>query len=227
MTFSIAARCPSTGSFGIAISSSSPAVAARCAHLRPGIGAVCSQNITDPDLGRLLLDSLESGASAQRALDALVASTPNIEYRQLAIVDERGESATWSGRHCLGTVATARAENVAAAGNLLADASIPTQMILAFEAANTKHIGDRLLKALQVALAAGGEEGAVHSAGLLIVDRVSWPTTDLRVDWSDRPIEQLSALWRLWRPQIDAYVTRALDPASSPSYGVPGDPERR
>ncbi|MFD0934706.1 DUF1028 domain-containing protein, partial [Methylobacterium trifolii] len=52
MTFSIVARCASTGMFGVAVSSSSPAVAARCAHARAGIGAVASQNVTDPALGR-------------------------------------------------------------------------------------------------------------------------------------------------------------------------------
>ena len=70
---------------------------------------------------------------------------------------------------------------------------------------------------------AGGEEGPVHSAGLLIVSDVPWPVTDLRVDWSDDPVAALTALWRLWRPQAAAYRTRALDPAAAPSYGVPGD----
>ncbi|NJS40047.1 MAG: DUF1028 domain-containing protein, partial [Rhodobacteraceae bacterium] len=61
MTFSIVARCAKTGQFGMAISSSSPAVAARCAHVRAKVGAVASQNITDPALGPLVLDQLEAG----------------------------------------------------------------------------------------------------------------------------------------------------------------------
>ena len=36
-------------------------------------------------------------------------------------------------------------------------------------------------------------------------------------------VAELRALWTLWQPQMDAYVTRALDPADAPSYGVPGD----
>jgi hypothetical protein len=27
----------------------------------------------------------------------------------------------------------------------------------------------------------------------------------------------------VYRPQLDDYVTRALDPTAAPSYGVPGD----
>ena len=47
---------------------------------------------------------------------------------------------------------------------------------------------------------------------------------DLRVDWDDDdPIERLRSLWRAYEPQIADYVTRALDPAPAPSYGVPGD----
>ena len=67
MTFSIAARCAETGMLGIAVSSSSPAVAARCAYARAQIGAVGSQNITDPTLGPRLLDLMALGATAPEA----------------------------------------------------------------------------------------------------------------------------------------------------------------
>jgi uncharacterized Ntn-hydrolase superfamily protein len=110
-----------------------------------------------------------------------------------------------------------------AAGNLLADSGVPIAMAGAFVARPADDLGDRLLAALAAGLRAGGEEGPVHSAGLLIVSDVPWPLTDLRVDWSDEPVAELTALWRLWRPQAAAYRTRALDPASAPSYGVPGD----
>ena len=70
MTFSISARCPDTGMFGIAVSSSSPCVAARCAHARAGVGAVATQNVTDPRLGPKGLDLMASGLSAADALDA-------------------------------------------------------------------------------------------------------------------------------------------------------------
>ena len=47
---------------------------------------------------------------------------------------------------------------------------------------------------------------------------------DLRVDWDDTPITALRSLWQVYEPQMDDYVTRALDPGSAPAYGVPGDP---
>ena len=66
MTFSLAGRCQRTGMVGIVVSSSSPAVAARCAHARAGVGAAASQNITDPRLGTELLDLIEAGTPADR-----------------------------------------------------------------------------------------------------------------------------------------------------------------
>ncbi len=95
-------------------------------------------------------------------------------------------------------------------------------MVAAFEAA-TGVLGDRLMAALQAGLAAGGEAGPVHSAGLKIADRLDWPLVDLRIDWSDAPIAALAAAWAVYRPQMAAYVQRALDPTQAPSYGVPGD----
>ena len=78
MTFSIAGRCAHTGAFGVAIATSSIAVGARCAHVRAGVGAVASQNITDPSLGPLLLDLAELyGAVAEERGQALVTAIPD------------------------------------------------------------------------------------------------------------------------------------------------------
>jgi uncharacterized Ntn-hydrolase superfamily protein len=91
--------------------------------------------------------------------------------------------------------------------------------------ASQGHLGDRLLIAMRAALQAGGEAGPVHSAGLQMVDKVSWPVADLRVDWTEGcPITELSTIWDVYKPQLEAYVTRALTPDMAPSYGVPGDP---
>lgn len=223
MTFSISARCEKTGAFGIAISSSSPAVAARCAHARAGAGVVATQNITDPSLGPKGLDLLASGLDAKAALAGLLDGYGTAEYRQLVVLDGQGRAAIHSGAHTLGTFATATGKDCAAAGNLLADTAVPQRMVEAFEAAKGD-LGDRLVAAMQAGQAAGGEAGPVHSAGLLLVRDVSWPIADLRVDWTDNdPIAELQNLWLIYKPQLEDYVTRAKNPTAAPSYGVPGD----
>jgi uncharacterized Ntn-hydrolase superfamily protein len=222
VTFSLAARCATSGRFGIVVTSSSPAVGARCASARANVGAAASQNVTDPSLGRLLLDLLASGLSAPEAMTQLVATAAHAEFRQLTCVDAGGLVAAYSGERTLGRHATAEGTGCVAAGNLLADEGVPEAMVDAFEDAEDD-FGDRLVDALIAGLAAGGEEGEVRSAGLVIVDAVAWPVADLRVDWHGEPIHELAGLWRVWKPQLDDYVARALDPTKAPSYGVPGD----
>ena len=87
MTFSIVARCTQTGQFGMAVASSSPAVAARCAYARAGVGAAASQNVTDPRLGSAALDRLAAGLDAEAALDAVIGAAEHVECRQLLLVD--------------------------------------------------------------------------------------------------------------------------------------------
>lgn len=223
MTFSLIARDGER--FGMAVSSSSPAVAARCAHLRPGVGAAASQNITDPTLGTSLLAGLAEHGDAQRALDGVTGAARNektIDYRQLTVLGRSGPGIAYSGPYTLGTHASATADRAVAAGNMLSGEHIPGVLLDAFADA-AGELEERLLTAMKAAIAAGGEEGPVHSAGMAVVADVDWRVTDLRVDWADDPIDRLGELVDVWLPQRDDYVRRGLDPATSPSYGVPGD----
>ena len=223
MTFSLVARCAESGMFGVAVSSSSPAVAARCSYARAGVGAVASQNVTDPTLGPLGLDLMEQGASAEAAIAHIQKHGKFIAYRQVLAVDAAGRTAVHSGPNALGTWAQAQGENVATGGNLLANDGIPQAVVDGF-VGSSGHLGDRLIAALRAGLAAGGEAGPVHSAGLKVVDKVSWPVADLRCDWTeDCPIEAVATAWDIYKPQLEAYIQRALDPSAAPSYGVPGD----
>ena len=223
MTFSIVARCADSGQFGMAVSSSSPAVAARCAYARAGVGAVASQNVTDPRLGPGTIDAMAAGMDAKTAIASVIAAADHKEFRQLLAVDSTGQTEIFSGTKPLGIHAEHHSHNAAAAGNLLANTTIPDAMVAAFHAAGG-HLGDRLIAAMQAGLAAGGEAGDLHSAGLLIVDQQQWPLVDLRCDWNtDCPIAAVATAWEIYKPQTDDYLTRALNPASAPSYAVPGD----
>ncbi|MEI4196086.1 DUF1028 domain-containing protein [Roseovarius sp. E0-M6] len=223
MTFSLVARCADTGMFGVAISSSSPAVAARCSYARASVGAVASQNVTDPTLGPLTLDLMEQGLSAAEAIEQITKRGRFIEYRQVLAVDAEGDTAIHSGPNSLGIWTQAHAADVASGGNLLDNDGVPQAIVDGFLDASG-HLGDRLIAAMRAGLAAGGEAGPVHSAGMMLVDKVAWPVADLRCDWTeDCPIEMVATAWDVYKPQLDAYVQRALDPREAPSYGVPGD----
>ncbi|WP_340108251.1 DUF1028 domain-containing protein [Pikeienuella sp. HZG-20] len=223
MTFSLVARCAETGMFGVAISSSSPAVAARCSFARAGVGAVATQNVTDPRLGPLALDLMEKGLTARETVEEVRNVGAFIDYRQVLVVDHAGLSAIHSGANSLGIWTEAQDDNVASGGNMLANEGVPQAIVRGF-LSSAGHLGDRLIAAMRAGLIAGGEAGPIHSAGMKIVDEVSWPVVDLRCDWTDAcPIEAVAAAWDVYKPQLDAYVQRALDPRQAPSYGVPGD----
>ncbi len=224
MTFSIVGRCADSGMFGVAITTSSICVGARCPHARAGVGAVATQNVTDPALGPLLLDALASGLCARDALDRVTKNRDYLDWRQLTVVDNNGLTAAFTGKRILGTNAESAGTDCYAAGNLLATDAVPAAMTRAFADNDGEHLAERLLRALEAGLSAGGEAGDVHSAALLVVHEQPFPLVDLRVDWADvDPVATLRRLWEAYRPQMNDYLARAVDPSSAPSYGVPGD----
>jgi uncharacterized Ntn-hydrolase superfamily protein len=133
--------------------------------------------------------------------------------------------ASWTGTHILGTNAVSEAEDSIAAGNLLKTEKVPAAMTASFASGASLHLAERLLRALEAGLAAGGEAGAVHSAALIVHHEQPFALVDLRCDWNDdNPIAVLRRLWTDYEPQMNAYLTRALNPSGAPSYGVAGDP---
>ena len=219
MTFSVVARCRETGRFGVVVTSSSIAVASRCGRwVRAGVGAVATQNITDPALGQLGLDLLAEGYGAEAVLRSMVAARPFAEFRQLAVVDVNGATASYSGAKSLGLYKEQHGKDCVACGNLLANDSIPKAMVGAFERDPGRHLGERLMEALAAGLEAGGETAPVRSAGLYVVDRFVWPVIDLRVDWHDEPVGELKTLFAEYFPQMNDYIQRAVDPTQAPGY---------
>ncbi|MDE1181819.1 DUF1028 domain-containing protein [Paraburkholderia sp.] len=222
MTFSLAGRCARTGSVGGIVCSSSIAVPSRCLWVSPH-GVVLSQNVTDPRLGVLGLQLLAQGFGADSVLQQIAGARAFSEWRQLAVIDSDGSRAAVTGAKGLGITSTVPGRDCIGAGNLLAHAGVVEAMVRGFEANPDASIAERLLAALEAGLAAGGEAGPVHSAGFCVFERDAWPVAELRVDWSDTPIEDLRALWRLYEPQMNDYARRAKNPEQAPSYGVPGD----
>jgi len=224
VSFSVSGFCQKTGMLGVAITTSSICVASRCPWVRAGVGAAITQNVTDPSLGNLMLDYLEEGLSTQQSIDKVVEGRNFIDYRQLVLVDSKGNSASYTGSKTLGTNGISQDSDCIAAGNLLSSVEVVQAMSDSFSSNGNFHLAERLIIALQAGLDMGGEEGPLHSAGLKIAYQNPWPLVDLRVDWTDDgPITELMNLWRAYEPQMMDYNSRAIDPSQAPSYGVPGD----
>ena len=225
MTFSITGHCSRTGMFGVAITTSSICVGSRCPHARAGVGAVATQNVTDPTLAASVFERLEAGDSAAEAVVAVMDGRAHADYRQLAVVDAVGRTGHFTGAHILGINRVVEGDHCVAAGNLLSTTEVPAAMCAEFEAHPDAHMADRLLLGLEAGQAAGGEEGLVHSAALLVHHEQPFALVDLRCDWDDvDPVAVVRNLWTDYQPQMQPYLDRAIDPAAAPSYGVAGDP---
>ncbi len=225
MTFSIAGRCSRTNQLGIAITTSSISVGSRCPWARSEVGAVSTQNVTLPSIGKMVLDRMETGADAPEALGSVMNGMKFNEYRQVIAIDSKGSTSHFSGSLTLGTNGVAAGKNCIAAGNLLQSSELPAVMVKTFGDNFSIGLPERLLKSLESGLnEGGGEMGPTHSASLLVVDKDPWPLVDLRVDWNDiDPVAELRELWTAYEPQMLDYVIRAKYPEQAPSFGVPGD----
>ncbi len=212
MTFSLIGRCARTGQFGAAVTTSSIAVGSRVPFCAPGVGAVLTQHRTDPRLGPRGLALLRSGCSAEQALAAMVASTPDHQWRQLAVLDAQGRTAHFHGARVKPSLEAAHGTDVLALGNILANDLVPQAMRDAFLAAEAEPLAERLMRGLEAGLEAGGEPNPVVSAVLLVVEREDFPLVDLRVDLHPTAVAELRRIWDAYRPSVEEFVVRAVNP---------------
>ncbi len=201
-TFSIVGIDPETGELGIAVQSKFIGVGAVVPWARAGVGAVATQSYANTSFGPDGLKLLESGLSAQEALDKLLSEDDDRELRQVGIVDAQGNVATFTGTKCYDWAGGIAGENFAAQGNILVGEETVQSMADTFTATQGT-LSERLLKALDSGQASGGDSRGKQSAALYVVkekggyggynDRF----IDLRVDDHPEPIKELIRLYDL------------------------------
>jgi uncharacterized Ntn-hydrolase superfamily protein len=211
-TFAIAARCPQTGSFGVAISTRPIGVGARCPFIAPGLGLTVTMAVTDPRLGPLGLNLLRLGYGAQRTLDEIAASDPHIEWRQVCVIDRDGNAVARTGAQNKDWSGHFTEPNLVAMGNGLISERTASAMRDAFHAMRAGALEERLMTALEAGRDAGGQHGGQHSAALIVYRSQPYPLVDLRVDEHDEPIGELRRIFDLYRPTIEYYDSRPARP---------------
>jgi len=216
MTFSIAGRCARTGMLGAVVTTSSMAVGGRCAYAQANVGAVLTQHRTDPRLGPKMLERLREGAAPAAILKDFEKTEAGIGWRQLAIIDAKGQAAFFNGSNIYSVFKGLVGRDCVAVGNILRNTDVVDAMVQSFEANEAQPLAERLMRAIEAGDAAGGELKQIKSAGLVVAHRESFPFVDLRVDLDPRPLVQLRFLWELYQPTADEYVVRAVDPGSAP-----------
>jgi uncharacterized Ntn-hydrolase superfamily protein len=214
MTFSLVARCTRTGMLGAVVTTSSMAVGSRCCFAAAGVGAALTQHTTDPRLGPLMLDQLRRGYTVDQVIAAAVGTTPRSDWRQLAVIDREGRTASHAGAAVKPERAEVHGRDCVAIANIVRSTAVPAEMVKAFEAEPAAPLALRLIDALAAGEAAGGEFKPVTSAGLVVAWREAFPYVDLRVDSAGDPIGTLRRLWKDYEPLADLFVARAVHPDS-------------
>jgi len=202
-TYSIAACDLEAGQWGVAVQSKFLSVGSVVPWAEPGVGAIATQAYANPRYGPNGLALLREGKSAQEAVDELTAADDGREQRQLGIVDGKGQAATYTGGECYDWAGGRTGDGYAAQGNILVSAETVDALVETFEGSGGKPLAERLLDCLAAAQAAGGDRRGQQSASLLIVERdggyaqLSDIVVDLRVEDHERPIEELTRIYRL------------------------------
>lgn len=222
MTFSILARDPSNGRFGVAVATCHLAVGSTVPHIRSGVGAVATQAHTNPYLGICGLERMEQNRDAETVLASLLRDDPQMEHRQLHLIDACGRTAGWTGSEC-GPYASHRCHpDLAVAGNFLAGEAVLLVMEEAFLLSDPSwKLGRRLLSALRAGEEAGGDLRSPHatSAALQVSGEAAFPLLDLRVDFEERAVDSLMALYersqQLWVQQWRDSFAELPNPAGT------------
>lgn len=216
MTWSIVARDPATGAFGVAVATKFFAVGALTPHADGGAGALATQALVNPTYGPRGLRLLREGVPAQAAVDILTGTDPGRDFRQLHVQDASGGIAVHTGKECIDWCGHVVGDGFSVAGNMLAGPSVVADTARAFSAAREMPFARRLIAALLAGEAAGGDKRGKQSAALLIHTTEDYPTLSLRVDDHPDPLAELVRLEAVSRERFVHFAaclpTRA-DPA--------------
>ncbi|MCW1937918.1 DUF1028 domain-containing protein [Pseudomonas sediminis] len=212
MTFSIVARCPRTGQFGVAAATAMPAVGKLLSHAAAGTGAVATQAQVNPYLGLDGLALLRQGLSAKEVLERLKDTDPCMELRQCALIDAQGDSLCWTGEKCLPWAGSLSGEQFSVQGNRLVGPQVLDAVAEAFRHAEERPLIERLIEALAAGDRCGGDRHGESSAVIYVVDQEEYPLWDIRVDHNLDPVAELRRLHKVFArevlPEILAMPTR-------------------
>lgn len=195
MTYSIVAKDPKTGQYGVAVASRFFAVGALVPHIRGGKCAVATQAFVNPIWGIEAADRMARGETAYTVLDDIVSRDDGRDQRQIHMIDAAGSSAAYTGKNCIGWCGHLIEVGVSVAGNMLANDLVIAHTMAAYSENMHLPFAERMLCAMEAGEAAGGDKRGKQSAALRIHRGEDYPWIDIRADDHSDPIAELRRLY--------------------------------
>lgn len=203
-TFSIVAYDQQSGQIGVAVQSHWFSVGSIVSWAEAGVGAVATQSLVNVSFGPRALESLKKGYSPQKTVEELVNADEGRDFRQLAVIDEKGRVATHTGEKCIADAGHIIGKNYSVQANMMLNKEVVPAMSKAFEQSSGP-LAERMVAALQAAQKAGGDIRGQQSAAIIIV-RVkstgkSWEDRliDLRVEDHPNAVKELARILAVFR----------------------------
>lgn len=208
MTFSIVARCPRTGEYGVTATTALPAVGKLLTHASPASGAIATQARLNPYLGIDGIRLLEKGLHAQQVIDALKQTDPRMDRRQLGVIDRNGATAIWTGENCKGWAGGQADDGFCVQGNRLEGPQVIDAAVERFRQTHDRPLVERLVEALSAGMKAGGDRKEERSATVYVVATEEYPLWDIRVDDHDDPLGELRRLHGVFKEELLPHIRR-------------------
>jgi uncharacterized Ntn-hydrolase superfamily protein len=231
-TYSIVCYDPETNQFGAAVQSHWFKVA-DVIWAEPGVGVVATQSLADFSYGPLGIEMMRYGKSAQEALAGVIASDPNYDVRQVAMIDSYGNVATHTGENCIAEAGHYAGRFYSVQANLMEKSTVWDAMAEAYENSEGD-LADRMMAALEAAQAEGGDIRGKQSAAMIVVSGdpsgIEWrdKLVDIRVDDSPEPLVELRRLLNVTRAynymnEGDEHIAAGDFDKASEAYGMASD----
>lgn len=206
-TFSITAKCPKTGMFGIAVSTARPAVGSLAPYAKAKVGGISTQALVNPFYGIDGLKLLER-ESANETLKILLQEDDECERRQVAIVDKDGKTAAFTGKDTVPWQGHIEGDQFVVAGNMLTGPGTLEAMYKTYESLKEELFPERLFATLKSGQEAGGDKRGKQSAALYIVHEEEYPFIDLRVDEHEDPVNELIRVYEVCQSDLFPYTSK-------------------
>lgn len=205
-TYSIVGRCARTGELGCAVASAVPAVGALCIYLQSGVGAVSTQSWVNPYLAISVLDRLAAGMPTDSALAEVLAGDDAAAMRQIGVIGSSGAGVAWTGSGCTNWGGDKTASDHAVQGNMLTGSEVIAAMSDTFATDPALPLEERLLRALEVGQAIGGDKRGRQSAAVAVIGAELYRSIDLRVDEHSDPVAELRRVFNIASVQLRPFV---------------------